>query len=116
MPTRMAHLDVGPSRTGNGAGSADPTLLARCCFPVVVGVTSAHTTPMCRPIVLVFAVVAGLLPACATTTTTPSSPTPQAPEPAVPDVHSHARPDEARVTHIDLELRPDFTSRTLAGT
>ena len=32
------------------------------------------------------------------------------------DMHSHARPDEARVTHVALDLRADFESRTLAGT
>ena len=32
------------------------------------------------------------------------------------DVHSFARPDEARVTHVDLDLRADFASRRLAGT
>jgi leukotriene-A4 hydrolase len=32
------------------------------------------------------------------------------------DVHSHARPAEVRVTHVSLDLRVDFPSRTLAGT
>lgn len=31
------------------------------------------------------------------------------------DVHSYARPDEARVTHVSLELTADFAARTLAG-
>jgi leukotriene-A4 hydrolase len=34
----------------------------------------------------------------------------------VRDVHSFARPDEARVTHVDLDLRADFAARTLSGT
>lgn len=32
------------------------------------------------------------------------------------DIHSHARPQIARVTHVDLDLVADFSSRTLAGT
>jgi aminopeptidase N len=32
------------------------------------------------------------------------------------DIHSHARPHIARVTHVDLDLVADFASRTLAGT
>lgn len=31
------------------------------------------------------------------------------------DIHSFARPDEARVTHVALDLRADFDARTLAG-
>jgi aminopeptidase N len=30
--------------------------------------------------------------------------------------HSFARPDEVAVTHVDLDLKVDFTSRTIAGT
>jgi leukotriene-A4 hydrolase len=32
------------------------------------------------------------------------------------DIHSFARPDQARVTHVALDLAADFASRTLAGT
>ena len=32
-----------------------------------------------------------------------------------PDVHSFARPDLARVTHVALDLRADFDARVLAG-
>jgi aminopeptidase N len=39
--------------------------------------------------------------------TTPSSP--------ARDIHSFARPDEARVTHVALDLRADFAARTLSG-
>jgi leukotriene-A4 hydrolase len=52
-----------------------------------------------------------LLTACATADIPDPSPTP-APE----DVHSYARPAEARVTHVSLDLTPDFESRTIAGT
>jgi aminopeptidase N len=31
------------------------------------------------------------------------------------DIHSFARPDEARVTHVALDLTADFTARTLSG-
>ena len=31
------------------------------------------------------------------------------------DIHSFARPDEARVTHVALDLRADFAARTLSG-
>lgn len=33
-----------------------------------------------------------------------------------PDPHSYARPSEARVTHVSLDLAPDFTARRLRGT
>ena len=32
------------------------------------------------------------------------------------DIHSYARPWEARVTHVALDLAADFTAKTLAGT
>jgi aminopeptidase N len=32
------------------------------------------------------------------------------------DIHSFARPEEARVTHVALDLRADFASKTLEGT
>jgi aminopeptidase N len=31
------------------------------------------------------------------------------------DIHSHARPWEARVTHVALDLTADFAAKTLAG-
>lgn len=34
----------------------------------------------------------------------------------VRDVHSHARPEIARVTHVDLDLTADFAAKSLAGT
>ena len=57
----------------------------------------------------------------------PKSPPPAAAEPApmvapvlqgddARDIHSHAEPAVARVTHVDLDLTADFASRTLAGT
>jgi aminopeptidase N len=35
---------------------------------------------------------------------------------AVRDVHSYAEPETAAVTHVSLDLTPDFTARKLAGT
>jgi aminopeptidase N len=43
----------------------------------------------------------------------PASPTPVASLPS--DPHSFARPAEARVTHISLDLAPDFASKRLSG-
>ena len=56
----------------------------------------------------------------------PSAPVPATPPAAVlplppastpgPDPHSFARPAEARVRHVGLDLTVDFTTRTLSGT
>ncbi|HVH12326.1 MAG TPA: M1 family aminopeptidase/hydrolase, partial [Longimicrobium sp.] len=56
------------------------------------------------------------LTACAPSagTRTDAAPAPMAPLPH--DIHSFARPDEARVSHVSLDLRADFAARTLAGT
>ena len=32
------------------------------------------------------------------------------------DIHSYARPDEVRITHVALDLRADFDARVLSGT
>ena len=62
------------------------------------------------------------LDACATTgEITPMTPlVPAAPATApatdyVNDAHSYARPAEARVTHVDLDLAADFAAKTLSG-
>jgi leukotriene-A4 hydrolase len=46
------------------------------------------------------------------------TPAPGAAPAAAPvrDVHSFARPEEARVTHVELDLRADFAARKLSGT
>lgn len=67
------------------------------------------------------AALATSLGACATTgDTTPMSPlVPAASAQAtayVNDPHSWARPAEARVTHVDLDLAADFAAKTLTGT
>src|SRR5688572_25567921 len=48
------------------------------------------------------------------TTTPPTASPPSAA--AVRDPHSAARPEEARVTHVALDLAADFAARTLSGT
>jgi aminopeptidase N len=36
--------------------------------------------------------------------------------PPIPaDAHSHARPDEARVTHVSLDITPDFATKRISG-
>ena len=36
--------------------------------------------------------------------------------PALPhDTHSYAQPEKARVTHVSLDLTPDFTTKRIAG-
>jgi aminopeptidase N len=47
--------------------------------------------------------------------TTPPT-TPPAAAAAVRDPHSAARPEEARITHVALDLAADFAAKTLAGT
>ncbi len=42
--------------------------------------------------------------------------TPPAATTVARDPHSAARPEEARVTHVALDLAADFTAKTLAGT
>ena len=37
-------------------------------------------------------------------------------DPAARDLHSHARPDQVRVRHVDLDLDVLFVSKTLSGT
>src|SRR4029453_8673417 len=50
---------------------------------------------------------------------TPIEPTDVAPvldAPDAVDVHSHARPLEARVTHLALDLNVDFNAKRIGGT
>ena len=58
--------------------------------------------------------------ACRDTASPSMSATPPTTPPAaatvVRDPHSAARPEEARVTHVALDLAADFTAKTLAGT
>ena len=43
------------------------------------------------------------------------TPAPILTTPEARDVWTHARPAEARVTHVDLKLRADFAAKTMAG-
>ena len=63
-----------------------------------------------------FAAVA-LLAATTVTCGRPEEPRPQTPDSPRQerDIHSFARPDEARVTHVALDLRADFDTKVLAG-
>jgi aminopeptidase N len=60
---------------------------------------------------LAVAVILAMAPA-ATSAAQPTS----AATAAAADIHSFARPAEARVTHVDLDLAADFAARRLAGT
>jgi leukotriene-A4 hydrolase len=61
------------------------------------------------------------LAACATAAPAPAAdaPTPAASTAMAPlprDVHSFARPEVARVTHVELDLATDFAAKTISGT
>src|SRR5512143_561892 len=66
-----------------------------------------------RRTLLQSALAAPLLSACATSAQT-ETPDPY-PAP-VPDPDSYARPELARVTHVAIDLRADFTRKVLSGT
>jgi hypothetical protein len=64
---------------------------------------------------------AAALAACAPAAVSPAADAAPAPAstamaPLPRDIHSFARPDEARVTHVSVDLRTDFAAKTLAGT
>lgn len=58
----------------------------------------------------------GLIAMTACTPQEPQDSTPQAMVDRTIDDHSYARPQEARVYHVDLDLTADFTTKTLKGT
>lgn len=64
------------------------------------------------------AALAACAPAAATPAVAPAPVTVQAAvlQPLVHDIHSYAQPNEARVTHVDLDLATDFAARTISGT
>ncbi len=64
---------------------------------------------MNRAALLVFAVLA-----CSRTDDTVTDATSERPLPH--DPHSYAQPDSARVTHVSLDLTPDFTAKRIRGT
>ena len=61
--------------------------------------------------------LAAALSACAPTTGAAPMIPPAVAQPIeyVGDVHSHARPEIARVVHVDLDLNADFQAKTLSG-
>src|SRR5690606_36650770 len=73
--------------------------------------------PHCLPALLALAAL-GLAAGCAA----PGQAQGEQPAPAAglallpEDVHSYDRPDEARVTHVALDLDADFEQRVLSGT
>ena len=77
--------------------------------------------PRALRIALVLAAAGGVLglAACnrAAETKAPAAETYEQPQAALAqDVHSYARPEIARVTHVDLDLKADFATKTLSGT
>ncbi|HYE42935.1 MAG TPA: M1 family metallopeptidase [Caulobacteraceae bacterium] len=77
--------------------------------------------PRALRIALVLAAAGGVLglAACnrAAETKPPAAETYEQPQAALAqDVHSYARPEIARVTHVDLDLKADFATKTLSGT
>ncbi len=68
---------------------------------------------LARRTILAAGVAGPVLAACATA---PANPDNRAALPPLPhDPHSHARPDEARVLNVSLDLRADFEHKRLAG-
>ena len=63
-----------------------------------------------RPVIIASALIAA--PAVAA----PDAPSPVLSTPEARDVLTYARPEIARVTHVDLDLAVDFNSRTVRGT
>ncbi|HEX6576051.1 MAG TPA: M1 family metallopeptidase [Gemmatimonadaceae bacterium] len=58
--------------------------------------------------------VIGLIAAC--TSTEKPAPADDSRLPALPhDTHSYAQPEKARVTHVSLDLSPDFASKRISG-
>ncbi|MEX2283812.1 MAG: M1 family metallopeptidase [Gemmatimonadota bacterium] len=68
-------------------------------------------TPRYRGIPLIVSLLGPVALAC-TETAKQATPDPV----VVQDVHSYARPAEARVEHVSLRLVPDFTARRIGGT
>ena len=63
--------------------------------------------------VAAFVAAASTVAACGRTEEKPATEPPAVQE---QDIHSFARPAEARVTHVALDLRADFAARVLSGT
>ncbi len=61
------------------------------------------------------AMLAGVLLLATVACTRDDAPPPMTTAPPAPDIHSFARPAEARVTHVSLDLQADFAARRLGG-
>lgn len=68
-----------------------------------------------KSVSLLFAAACLSLAACAAPGKAPPGPQPAALSPLPRDVHSFARPNEARVTHVSLDLEADFEAKVLRG-
>ncbi len=69
-------------------------------------------SPSRNPAVIALLVLA----ACVPPSSQPLPPPATASYPLPPDPHSFARPAEARVTHVSLDLTPDFSTHRMTGT
>src|SRR5690349_17190965 len=95
--------------------------MAMSLSPEVAGLSSTMRLPLLARSRLSWLWVVLLLSACNGAPTPERAATAAAPAPVLEgedarDVHSFAEPFVARVTHVDLDLRADFTARTLSGT
>ena len=66
-------------------------------------------------IVIIVLAAAWLSGACSSSAPTNSEQKPDAMPEVARDIHSFARPNEARVTHVALDLKADFAAKTLSG-
>lgn len=76
---------------------------------------SSHRRSRCLAVALLVASACAPAPAVVETTT-PAAPAQATVAVIAEDVHSHARPAEARVSHVALDLTADFAQRRLHGT
>src|SRR5690606_3251515 len=103
--------DAGPARRPRRRPLPDP--LTFFLFLRDSAMTFAPRLPLLALLVAALAV----LPACEGTGNPPvPDAAPAVPAPLAEDVHSFARPDVARVRHVDLDLAADFDARRLSGT
>ena len=77
------------------------------------GFRATHGAPVCTLALLAGLAVVFVHASGVAESHTPESTPSQSP---VLDMHSYARPGEARVTHVALDLRADFTKRIVSGT
>ena len=94
--------------------SLAPALLAPALLLAAAGCSGAGTTPTTAADPAAAPPAAASQPAAAATPAAPAASA--SAQPVIPaDPHSYARPAEARVTHLDLDLALDFAARVLSG-